>query len=312
MGAICRAVKQTGADVVLPAGQSAIGLLSSRGDCLPESATIAPMPNRNVFDIAVDKWLTAEFLARSELPTPPTILCGGGGSFEQRVRNLRFPVLVKAVRGMGGSGIECFDNPTDLLQSPIAGSDKFIAQSFVTGYDIDCSVLCRDGHILAHTIQRSFVPGDGSYGPSTRLDFVHDEETFDIVRRLMRELNWSGVAHVDLRYDEQDRQIKILEINPRFWITVVGSLKAGINFPYLLSLAALNVDFAAPEYRLMRYVGTRAAVEMLPWFCLGRHAGGLNIQDTGLALAWKDPLPEILGRCVLASRKLLRMIRPSV
>ena len=47
----------------------------------------------------------------------------------------------------------------------------------------------------------------------------------------MQALKWSGIVNIDFIYDENDKQAKILEVNPRYWQSLLGSLFAGVNFP---------------------------------------------------------------------------------
>ena len=65
----------------------------------------------------------------------------------------------------------------------------------------------------------------------------------------MQTLNWSGVANVDVRFDYKTKQCMVLEINPRFWLSVEASEIAGVNFPYLYCLSSLNLDFEIPNYK---------------------------------------------------------------
>ena len=76
-----------------------------------------------------------------------------------------------------------------------------------------------------------------------------------VVDRLMKDLRWNGVAHLDLRYDARARQIKVIEINTRFWLTVVGSaLVAGVNFPVLACQMAAGRAVAPAPFREGRYI----------------------------------------------------------
>src|SRR2546428_697479 len=59
----------------------------------------------------------------------------------------------------------------------------------------------------------------------------------------MQALKWSGIVNIDFIYDENDKQAKILEVNPRYWQSLLGSLFAGVNFPYLVSVSKLVPAF---------------------------------------------------------------------
>ena len=51
--------------------------------------------------------------------------------------------------------------------------------------------------------------------------------------KLIRELGWSGVANIDMRFDTPHQTPLVLELNGRYWFSLQGSLIAGINFPLL-------------------------------------------------------------------------------
>jgi len=61
------------------------------------------------------------------------------------------------------------------------------------------------------------------------------------VRKVMRKFNWHGVANIDIRRDHRTKKIYILEINGRYWGSVIGSLtRAGLNFPDIAANYALG------------------------------------------------------------------------
>jgi hypothetical protein len=95
-----------------------------------------------------------------------------------------------------------------------------------------------------------------------------------------------------MRFDVESRDYKVLEINPRFWRSLLGSVHAGVNFPYLTCLTALGVPFSPPEPRPGRFIHeNRIALRSLSGHLSG--SGSISWRDTSLAYAWKDPLPEL-------------------
>lgn len=194
------------------------------------------------------------------MPHPATAYFDDAGSAVSSGA-VAFPALLKPARGSYGRGIVYLERPEQARA--FAGADVpggYILQSYVEGYDVDCSVLCVDGRIVAHTIQRGFLPGYHRFGAPAGIEFVHDRRVYDVASHAMRALCWSGVAHIDLRWDRTDDTIKVIEINPRYWGSLLGSLVAGVNFPYLACAAAAGEKVIDAGFREARFVAGRAAV----------------------------------------------------
>ena len=61
-------------------------------------------------------------------------------------------------------------------------------------------------------------------------------------------LNWNGIACFDLRRDKLSGEIFILEINGRFWASLLAALKrGGINFPLLMAKYAMGEQIETTE-----------------------------------------------------------------
>jgi biotin carboxylase len=60
--------------------------------------------------------------------------------------------------------------------------------------------------------------------------------------KLLKALNWYGVAMVEFKMDPRDGKLKFLEINPRFWGSLPLAIASGVDFPYLLYRMAMDGD----------------------------------------------------------------------
>jgi len=287
-----------GADVAMAVDENALRALAYGSPGLPFRST--PVPPAVEFDAAHDKWHLARVLSEHRLPHPLTHLTG---STDAPAQPMRFPVLLKPRRGSNGIGITRLHS-ADALARYVERHPRAIAttilQEEVPGRDIDCSVLCQDGEVLAHTIQRALSPARDRFQPSAGVEFVAHDEVLRVVRRLMAALSWSGVAHVDLREHAATGRIDVIEVNPRFWGSLLGSLHAGVNFPQLTALSALGVPLPAVDYRHCRYAsGTFALKAWLRAAVTGR-ASDVGFRETPLVHAIADPGPhivEMIDRC---------------
>lgn len=305
---IMNIVKKKKIDIVLPIDIPTIRYLSDHGNELRKITSVAPYPNAETFDTVVDKWLLAEWLRVNNLPGPTTILYQTDHGFEEQLAALKFPVLIKPLKGDGGIGIKFFDNASSLLNfcKEHIRPEEFIVQSYISGYDIDCSVLCQDGNILASTIQKRIINEPLFFGPTMNIDFLNDEKVYGLVKEIIGKLEWSGVVHFDLRYDEPGKKVHVIEMNPRFWGSIVGSFYAGVNFPHLAILQGLKLDFPEIHKKPIRYVDAETAIK-ISFLRFIRKKISIQYYDfSKLDTHLKDPLPLFLSTYISIYKKIYR------
>jgi predicted ATP-grasp superfamily ATP-dependent carboligase len=139
------------------------------------------------------------------------------------------------------------------------------------------------------------------------VEYTEDEQAVDVGRRLVSAIGWDGVADIDLIFDERDKNVKILEINPRFWQSLLGSLAAGVNFPLIACLTAIGIECPRTrKTRPVKYARPSISVYMLLSRLLGRKlAKGYRLRDGAVRYILSDPLPEL----VYALRRFVRRSR---
>jgi D-aspartate ligase len=296
LSTIDKMVRRTKSDIVLPIDQPMIELLSYHKKELSDLTFLVPLPQPDAFNITSNKWLLADFLKQNGLPHPQTILYEDEWKLDL-IKELSFPVLIKPIKGFNGKGIKIIDDLTSLKYffNKHRNSEESIFQSFIHGFDIDCSVLCKDGNILVYTIQKGIYPGRLQFAPPVGIEFLFDDQVLNIVTVLMNKLKWSGVAHIDLRYDEQDKKVKILEVNSRFWGSLLGSLNAGVNFPYLASLVGLKEDIPKIDYHFKKYIVPQATLGIIIKNLLRGRTTNFDFDYKFLKYILIDGLPVIVG-----------------
>jgi D-aspartate ligase len=294
--AIGRIVREEKIDLVLPVYEDAVRFVSVHRAELEQFCRCALTPPAELMDRLGDKWQAACLLGATTIPLPETILLT-----EQNIHDAsvlpRFPVLLKPLVGQGGRQVTLVGSREEFDRLHRLGSltpGRQIVQRFVRGHDIDCSVLCRDGEILAHTIQSAVLRHPVPFAPAVGIQFAHDDQVLRIAREVMGHLRWNGVAHLDMRKDEDSGAVLLLEINPRFWMSVIGSVHAGVNFPYLACRAAMGERFDPPVCREGPFVWRfQTAVRLL---LTGRAlfgTGGLTPGRTVLRYSLSDPGPDL-------------------
>lgn len=285
MGAL---IEKCGADVLLPVSGPGIALVAEHAETLKKLVRLVPVPTPDAIELVNDKWIFAQRLMAAGIPTPKTVI------FE-RIEKLdefdpELPVLLKPRRGSGGLGIVLFDRAADVHAHAdrfLGEGDTFILQEFISGHDIDRSVLCSNGRVLVGTVQEG-VSVRKDFAPSGSLHFHFDPNVERLVDRTIEELGWNGIAHVDLRYNT-DGNLSVIELNPRYWSTMLGSLCAGVNFPLIAVRAALGIEQVSAGMRECYYV----SLKEWPQF---QRKLGVPLTHTSLSHGAADPLAKLMKK----------------
>jgi predicted ATP-grasp superfamily ATP-dependent carboligase len=292
-------IRQKKIDVFLPTDSDAIAFVNSNRNALKGVVAIPPLPGPEQFDIANNKWLTAQFLRTQGLPGPNTLLVSADPGFWQALQEMKFPVMLKPVTSRDGDGIERFDRLADLERhlgslemASIAG--RFLVQELIDGPVIGLNVLARAGELLAFTIQQAVIPNSKRYSAAGAIKFIQNERFELALRELVARLNFDGYANVDTLCD-QDQQLNIIDINARFWGSLRGSMVAGVNFPYLACLAALDIPFPLSAYHPVRYFHPKTGIKHILHTLLGKaELKDVAIKEVGLNYLLLDPIAEVM------------------
>ncbi|MBA4242217.1 MAG: hypothetical protein C0448_15960 [Sphingobacteriaceae bacterium] len=240
------------------------------------------------FDIGIHKLNLAKFLTEKGIPCPPFASLDNTDEQENLINKVGFPLLLKPVRMASGRMIQKVHDQQSLNNIIVEHQDNlanFLLQPFIIGNDITCNVICKNGEIICHTIKESPVKTGSNFSSNDTLCYHHDKEVISIVSRMMKELEWNGVACIDMRRNAQTKQIYILEINGRFWASVLPSfVKAGINFPLILLKLSLEEEIEIPKFKPAIQVSLKEYFQSLIKF------GNLKFSDTKYKSYLLDPI----------------------
>jgi D-aspartate ligase len=273
----------TRSELLLASSAVTTEFLIRRGAGIPNTRLMR-LPRLQSFRTANDKWAFHLAAQACSASSPRTWRADDQGSLEHAA----FPLLLKPRIGQGGVGIVRANNMAELLTARRLSNvtpGSHIIQEFIPGKDIGCSVFCEEGRIVAWTAQEAIQPGMTEFGPALTLRFLRHQGAFTQAAKIVESLNWSGVANFDMRVRDRDGELFLLEMNPRFWASIHGSLRAGIDF------VGLNSSLVQPASGLMAntrqldyYQGFKA---LAPW---------LRGCATDLGCRLCDPLPDLMRK----------------
>lgn len=300
--AIERVVRRWKINVVLPATLRGVRLISQRREAISRSCAIAPVAKPDMVELANNKWALHQFAKQHALPVPPSVLIPKAGdpiTDSEDMDSIEYPALLKPTALRGGFGFVLVDKPSDFpgiwSDKRIMKDSEYLLQSYIPGAMLSLSVFCASGELVAYTLWKEVVPSKRQFSLPQSWEYIEDEQTVNIGRQVVAALGWDGVANINLVLDQRDQTAWILEINPRFWRSLLGSLAAGVNFPLAACLSAMGEEI--PDMRQIpgvKYARTGAALHMLLSRLIGKDSmPDFRWRDSALPLILTDPLPEL-------------------
>jgi D-aspartate ligase len=230
---------------LIPTGDETAALISSRHESLSKIFTLTT-PSPEVFRWAYDKKLSHELADRCAVAHPrtwhPTVR-DHLASFDIPFPAILKPAFKTTLNPFTIKKAWRVESREDLLAKYDEASahtepDAIMVQEIISGggdAQLSFAALVDDGRVLASITARRTRQYPMDFGrASTFVETIEDSEVETASRRLLAEMHASGLIEVEFKRDPRDKQLKLLDINPRVWGWHSIGCRAGVDFPYLL------------------------------------------------------------------------------
>jgi predicted ATP-grasp superfamily ATP-dependent carboligase len=272
-----------------------------------------PIPPWEGFRFAYDKRRTYELAEKLGIPTPRTW-------YPRRSADLaaipdRFPLAVKpavktgffeATRAKAWRANDRAELAERFTEARGLASDEGVmVQDLIPGDGETQYAYCalfRNGEAKASMVARRKRQHPAEFGrASTHAVTLDVPELEELSKRFLREIDYSGLAELEYKFDERDGQYKLLDVNARTWGYHSLGARAGVDFPYLLYLDQLGHD--VPAVRAGTGVSWMRLLTDVPTAVVDISAGRLNLRDYMRSLftrheeavfSLRDPVPGIV------------------
>jgi predicted ATP-grasp superfamily ATP-dependent carboligase len=275
-----------------------------------------PVVINETMEIAQDKSKTFEHAEKNGIPIPQTFHFNNEEDVYKIIEKIKFPCVLKKTNYNESGVVYCNNKEEfinafkDIVKNRKKGSSFPVAQEYIVGpgtgfYGIYNNGKCA-GFFMHERIHEFPITG----GASTLAKSVFEKDLMETGDKLLSSLNWHGVAMVEFKRDSRDGQLKLMEINPKFWGSYELSFTAGINFAYLAYLVALEKNIPDTTYDNDIYFRWTLPHDII-WY---KHASSQQRKDYKKLkkqvkihsnIHWDDPLP-VLFNLMFTVYKLFR------
>lgn len=224
------------------------------------------VPSLESMEIADDKQKLIDIAMKTGIPCPQTTTLSANESIEQLSERIKYPVVIKYRKGEAlklkpAKRYKIVEDRQTFVEiySQMHSAQEFpLVQEYIHGDGFGVSaVFDKRGEpleIFCHKRLREY-PVTG--GPSCFCESIWDDRLVDYAIRLLKELNWRGVAMVEFK-GSLDGGVCLMEINPRFWGSLPLSILSGCDIPFAIYRAASGEPGSADNIRKCGYKqGTR-------------------------------------------------------
>ena len=296
--------------VIFPGGARTLKLMAERREEFAPFALVSPA---ETLKNANDKTYVAALARKIGIRVPETL------DMSDQI-GLKYPAIVKYVDGeaLGKKAAERYavaKSPEELRSTllQMGGAPVFVSE-YIRGGGFGVSVLMdrnrRAVRLFCHERLREY-PLSG--GPSVMCRSVWHENMAQDAVRLLRELDFEGLAMVEFKGTPED--YALLEINPRVWGSYPLQYLAAAGFAEGYALAASGrslPEAASPQYGLgvkmqffisgARWALAKSKASRSPAPLLGYAADIVNPKVRHGLWSWRDMRPGLMYMKGLAGR----------
>ncbi len=243
---------------MLPGTEAALLALAEREDLFPAGTAVGTSPEA-VVRRATDKIALGLLSLRAGLDAPDTHVVGAAEHGEED--GLTFPAVVKPLRSemLTPGGLQRYE-AREVRSRGRAGlalralpDAVGLVQPYVEGRLISVNGVAFDGRLHGanqHVVHRVWPDRCGQAAYAETIPLTPERER--AAAAFVSELGWNGVFNLQLI--ERDGRSYVIDLNPRFYVSLTLATAAGLNLPAIWTSLLLDLPFEANGYRVgMRF-----------------------------------------------------------
>jgi|CZKY01.1.fsa_nt_gi predicted ATP-grasp superfamily ATP-dependent carboligase len=234
--------EQFGADCIFPTSEAAIMVCSQHRDALMATPIV---PRAREIQLSFSKANTLRLAEAVGIAVPKTVFVTPDNPEIGGASTLRFPVVVKSessevmLSGRIGTSKKTayvFDwrELERECKTRLAEQQSILIQEFIDGFGVGVSGLFEEGRPIVLFGHRRIRESNPLGGPSALAESIAIEPSLlHATTELFEKIGFTGPAMAEYKVDRRNGQAFLMEINGRFWGSILLAPAAGLDLPYL-------------------------------------------------------------------------------
>lgn len=244
--------------VIMPTTDAAVKDVAHRRAEL-ERHFIVDCPTWEVAERFIDKRHTYDLAAELGVAIPRTLVPEGPKDLDAYAAEVEFPCIVKPREShlwaaRLGDKFTVVNSMAEMRESYAAAADaglEVMIQELIPGPDrhaVNHNAYRSATEILAECTARKIRQGPPRSGVPRVVLSAAVPEIVEPSRRLLEGLGYEGFACTEFKFDARDGKYKLMEVNGRYNLSSLLSIRCGVNFPWI-SYRHLVANEAPPPIR---------------------------------------------------------------
>ena len=232
------AIAAGGYDVLIPADDVAIAALLEHYEELSKVIRIA-CPAPEVTRGVLNKPHTLEAAQRCGIRVPRTVIAEHSGVLRELSGRLPLPWILKPAEKEArfeeftSCRLDTVDEIEERYPNPRKFEPPMLVQEYCEGVGVGVQMLVHEGE--CHAVFQHRRLKELPFGGGVAVTAVAETPNPQLVEsslKLLRALEWDGVAMAEYRVNRATGEAVLLEVNGRYWGTVSLAVSAGLDLPY--------------------------------------------------------------------------------
>jgi protein-tyrosine-phosphatase/predicted ATP-grasp superfamily ATP-dependent carboligase len=312
---LSRLARSEGARWVVPTSDRTLRIVSAAHRELSRTCAVGAPPPAIVQRV-LDRSVLFETARNAGVPAPLPVAIARAGDLESILHRLRFPLVA---RPRDTSAKSAYDFETrifasaDELRATFATQTRFgeglLFHPYHGGQSVGVELLLSKGALITSFQHRRLSESPPSGGAAVlAVSEAIDVRLLEHSVRLLRALEWDGVASVKFRCDGATGESSLMDVSGHFWGSLPLDIAAGMDFPLFAWQLSQGITPSPPAsypygIRIRWTAGSLArAGSVFADSSMDRVSLGAALRQLGTDFApgirsamwsWSDPIPAL-------------------